>query len=130
VEAFPCSVAWVLHLRRSRVRTAVVSSSANAPDVLRAAGISSLFDLTVDGADIVELGLRGKPAPDGFLEAARRMAVPPARAVVVEDALAGVAAGRAGAFGLVIGVARSAAPAALRSAGADLVVDDLEELLP
>jgi alpha,alpha-trehalose phosphorylase len=130
VEAFPGSVAWVLHLRRASVRTAVVSSSANAPDVLRAAGIASLFDLTVDGSDIVELGLRGKPAPDGFLEAARRLEVPPSRAVVVEDALAGVAAGRAGAFGLVIGVARSAAHADLRSAGADLVVDDLEELLP
>jgi alpha,alpha-trehalose phosphorylase len=123
-------VAWVLHLRRENVRTAVVSSSANAPDVLRAAGISNLFDLTVDGHDIVELGLRGKPAPDGFLEAARRLGVPPARAVVVEDALAGVAAGRAGGFGLVIGVARSAAHEDLRSAGADLVVDDLEELLP
>ena len=77
----------------ARVRTAVVSSSANAPDVLRAAGISSLFDLTVDGHDIVELGLRGKPAPDGFLAAARRLEVPPARAVVVDDALAGVARG-------------------------------------
>jgi alpha,alpha-trehalose phosphorylase len=130
VEAFAGSVAWVRHLRRARVRTAVVSSSANAADVLRAAGITALFDLTLDGRDIVDLGLRGKPAPDGFLEAARRLDVPPARAVVVEDALAGVAAGRAGAFGLVIGVARSAAPADLRLAGADLVVDDLEELLP
>jgi alpha,alpha-trehalose phosphorylase len=129
VEAFPGSVAWVLHLRRASVRTAVVSSSANAPDVLRAAGIANLFDLTVDGSDIVELGLRGKPAPDGFLEAARRLEVPPARAVVVEDALAGVAAGRAGDFGLVIGVPRTAAHADLRAAGADLVVDDLEELL-
>ena len=98
--------------------------------MLRAAGIAHLFDLTVDGRDIVALGLRGKPAPDGFLEAARRLQVPPARAVVVEDALAGVAAGRAGAFGLVIGVARGTAHADLRSAGADLVVDDLEELLP
>ena len=130
VEAFAGSVAWVLHLRRTNVRTAVVSSSANARDVLRAAGIATLFDLTVDGRDIVELGLRGKPAPDGFLEAARRLGVPPARAVVVEDALAGVAAGPAGEFGLVIGVARSAAPADLRSAGADLVVGDLEEILP
>jgi alpha,alpha-trehalose phosphorylase len=130
VEAFPGAVAWVLHLRRARVRTAVVSSSANAPDVLRAAGISTLFDLTVDGRDIVELGLRGKPAPDGFLEAARRLGVPPARAVVVEEALAGVAAGRAGGFGLVVGVARNVAPAHLRSAGADLVVSDLEEILP
>ena len=130
VEAFPGSVAWVLHLRRANVRTAVVSSSANGHDVLRAAGIATLFDLTVDGRDILELGLRGKPAPDGFLEAARRLEVPPARAVVVEDALAGVAAGRAGGFGLVIGVARSAAPADLRCAGADLVVGDLEEILP
>ena len=130
VEAFPGSVAWVLHLRRANVRTAVVSSSANAHDVLCAAGIATLFDLTVDGRDILELGLRGKPAPDGFLEAARRLEVPPARAVVVEDALAGVAAGRAGGFGLVIGVARSAAPADLRCAGADLVVGDLEEILP
>jgi alpha,alpha-trehalose phosphorylase len=78
----------------------------------------------------VRLGLPGKPAPDAFLEAAHRMAVPPRRAVVVEDALAGVAAGRAGRFGLVIGVARNASPADLRSAGADIAVDDLEELLP
>jgi alpha,alpha-trehalose phosphorylase len=130
VEAFPGSVQWVLHLRRSGLRTAVVSSSANTADVLRAAGIASLFELTVNGHDIATLGLRGKPAPDGFLEAARRLGVAPARAVVVEDALAGVAAGRAGGFGLVIGVARSAARKDLRSAGADIVVDDLEELVP
>jgi len=130
VQAFAGSVAWVLHLRARNIRTAVVSSSANARGVLRAAGIAHLFDLTVDGRDIVALGLRGKPAPDGFLEAARRLGVAPARAVVVEDALAGVAAGRAGGFGLVIGVARSAPPAELRCAGADLVVDDLEEILP
>jgi alpha,alpha-trehalose phosphorylase len=130
VEAFPGSVQWVLHLRRTGVRTAVVSSSANAGDVLRAAGIAGLFDLTVDGHDVTTLGLRGKPAPDGFLEAARRLGVAPARAVVVEDALAGVAAGRDGNFGLVIGVARSAAHDDLRSAGADIVVDDLGDLLP
>jgi alpha,alpha-trehalose phosphorylase len=130
VEAFPGSVEWVLHLRRSGVRTAVVSSSANATEVLRAAGIAGLFDLTVDGRDVATLGLLGKPAPDGFLEAARRLGVAPGRAVVVEDALAGVAAGRDGDFGLVIGVARSAAHEDLRSAGADLVVDDLGELLP
>ena len=83
VEAFPGSVQWVLHLRRSGVRTAVVSSSANTGDVLRAAGIASLFELTVNGHDIATLGLRGKPAPDGFLEAARRLGVAPERAVVV-----------------------------------------------
>jgi alpha,alpha-trehalose phosphorylase len=130
VDAFPGSVRWVRHLRATGVRTAVVSSSANADNVLYAAGISDLFDITVDGGDIRRLGFSGKPAPDGFLEAARRLGVQPQRAVVVEDALAGVAAGRAGAFGLVIGVARSADPRDLRHAGADVVVDDLGELAP
>jgi alpha,alpha-trehalose phosphorylase len=130
VEAFPGSVRWVRHLRATGVRTAVVSASANCDEVLSAAGMADLFELTVDGLDIVRLALAGKPAPDAFLEAARRMAVPPRRAVVVEDALAGVAAGRAGEFGLVIGVARNAAPAELRAAGADIVVGDLGELLP
>jgi alpha,alpha-trehalose phosphorylase len=130
IAAFPGSVAWVRHLRALGVRTAVVSSSANCGEVLRAAGIDGLFELTVDGRDIARLGLRGKPAPDGFLEAARRLGVEPERAVVVEDALAGVAAGREGDFGMVIGVARGAARADLRDAGAHIVVDDLEELLP
>jgi alpha,alpha-trehalose phosphorylase len=130
VEAFEGSVRWVRHLRETGVRTAVVSSSANADAVLWAAGISDLFELTVDGGDIARLGFAGKPAPDGFLEAARRLGVAPRRAVVVEDALAGVAAGRAGEFGLVIGVARTAAHGDLRSAGADIVVDDLGELAP
>jgi alpha,alpha-trehalose phosphorylase len=129
VDAFPGSVAWIEQLRSAGVRTAVVTSSANGDEVLRAAGIADLFELTVDGHDVARLGLRGKPAPDGFLAAARRLTVAPARAVVVEDALAGVAAGRAGGFGLVIGVARNVAPAELRAAGADLVVADLEELL-
>jgi alpha,alpha-trehalose phosphorylase len=129
VEAFPGSVRWVQALRRDGVRTAVVSSSANTAEVLHAAGIADLFDVTVDGRDVQRLGLRGKPAPDGFLEAAARLQVQPWGAIVVEDALAGVAAGRAGGFGLVVGVSRNAAPAALRSAGADLVVDDLAEML-
>ena len=130
VEAFDGSVRWVHHLRATGVCTAVVSSSTNADGVLWAAGISDLFELTVDGGDIARLGLAGKPAPDGFLEAARRLGVSPRRAVVVEDALAGVQAGRAGDFGLVIGVARGAAHGDLRSAGADVVVDDLGELAP
>jgi alpha,alpha-trehalose phosphorylase len=129
VEAFPGSVRWVRALRRAGVLTAVVSSSSNAGSVLRAAGIDGLFDLTVDGGDVARLGLRGKPAPDGFLAAAAQLDVDPARAVVVEDALAGVAAGRAGGFGLVIGVARGAAPAALLTAGADMVVEDLAEMV-
>ena len=111
------------------MRTAVVSSSTNSRAVLRAAGIEELFDAVVDGRDVARLGLRGKPAPDGFLEAAELLAVRPWRAVVVEDALAGVAAGRAGGFGIVIGVARGAAPAALLSAGADIVVGDLAEMI-
>ena len=128
VAPFPGSVSWVRQLLRARVRTAVVSSSANCDEVLRAAGIEALFELTVDGRDVARLGLHGKPAPDGFLEAARRLGVAPGRAVVVEDAVAGVAAGRAGDFGLVIGVARQATPDALQAAGAHLVVGDLAEL--
>ena len=129
VEAFPGSVRWVHHLREHGVRTAVVSSSTNAGEVLRSAGIDRLFETTVSGKDIVELGLSGKPAPDGFLEAARRLDVSAKRAIVIEDALSGVQAGRAGGFGLVVGVARHAEPGALRSAGADLVVEDLAEML-
>lgn len=129
VEAFDGSVRWVEQLRAAGLRTAVVSSSANCDAVLHAAGIDGLFELTVHGGDIQELGLRGKPAPDGFLEAAGRLRVRPGRAIVVEDALAGVAAGRRGGFGLVVGVARAASAADLRAAGADIVVADLAELV-
>jgi alpha,alpha-trehalose phosphorylase len=129
VSAFPGSVRWVLQLRLSGVKTAVVSSSTNAGTVLRAAGIQDLFDLRVDGGDVARLQLSGKPAPDGFLEAASRLGVAAERAVVVEDAVAGVQAGRAGRFGLVIGVSRGASSDELLAAGADLVVDDLEELV-
>jgi HAD superfamily hydrolase (TIGR01509 family) len=96
--------------------------------VLRAAGIDDAFDAVVDGGEVARLGLRGKPAPDGFVEAARRVGVPPRRAAVVEDALAGVEAGRAGKFGLVIGVSRHVDQDELRDAGAHVVVTDLEEL--
>jgi alpha,alpha-trehalose phosphorylase len=130
VEAFPGAVRWVRHLRALGLWTAVVSSSANTDRVLRAAEITPLFDLTIDAHDVRELGLEGKPAPYGFLEAARRLNVQPSRAVVVEDALVGVAAGRAGNFGLVIGVTHGATPRELRAAGADVVVADLEELVP
>jgi alpha,alpha-trehalose phosphorylase len=129
VEPLVGSVRWVEHLLRKGVRTAVVSSSASSRAVLRAAGIGHLFDVTVDGHDVDRLGLRGKPAPDSFLEASARLAVHPVRAIVVEDALAGVAAARAGRFGLVIGVARNASRAALLSAGAHLTVADLAELV-
>jgi alpha,alpha-trehalose phosphorylase len=128
VRAFEGSERWVRQLRAHGIRTAVVSSSANALRVLRAAGIDDAFDVVVDGGEVARLGLRGKPAPDGFVEAARRLGVPPRRAAVVEDALAGVEAGRAGCFGLVIGVARNVARIELRDAGAHVVVGDLEEL--
>jgi len=129
VEVFPGSVAWVRELRWSGLKTAVVSSSQNATAVLAHAGITNLFDAQVDGDTALELHLAGKPAPDTFLEAARRLGVSPGRTVVVEDALAGVEAGRAGKFGLVIGVDRDGHAADLAAHGADLVVADLSELL-
>lgn len=130
VEAYEGSIRWLHHVRDLGLRTAVVSASHHCQQVLSAVGIAELFDERVDGNVVDELGLAGKPAPDAFLQAARRLAVAPKRAVVVEDALAGVAAGRAGAFGLVVGVARRADPERLREVGADVVVRDLGELLP
>ena len=129
VEVFPGSVAWVRELREAGLMTAVVSSSRNCEAVLDYAGIANLFDTRVDGETALELDLPGKPAPDMFLEAAQRLSVAPARAMVVEDALAGVEAGRAGAFGLVIGVDRDGHAAELAANGADVVVADLSELL-
>jgi alpha,alpha-trehalose phosphorylase len=129
VEVFPGSIAWVRELRAAGLSTAVVSSSRNCTDVLAAAGITNLFDTRVDGDTSLELHLPGKPAPDTFLEAARRLDVSPERAIVVEDALAGVEAGRAGGFGLVVGVDRDGHAADLAAHGADLVVSDLGELL-
>jgi len=129
VEAFPGAVRLVEALRGRGVKTAVVSSSANARAVLGAAGISDLFDARVDGAVSAELRLPGKPAPDAFLEAARRLDAPPDRAVVVEDAISGVQAGRSGGFALVVGVGGSERTQTLLDNGADLVVADLGELL-
>src|SRR5262245_62012736 len=123
VESYPGSVALVRRLREQGIRTAVVSSSNNCEQVLRAAGILDLFEVRVDGVVASKLGLPGKPAPDTFLQAARMLGVAPARAVVVEDALAGVQAARAGGFGLVVGVDREGGGTdALRPAGPDLVV--------
>ncbi len=130
VEVFSGSVALVRHLRTQRIKTAVVSSSANCEAVLRAAGIADLFDLRVDGVVASRLQLAGKPAPDTFLKAAEQLGVEPQRAVVVEDAISGVQAGRNGGFGLVIGVDRKGGGQALRENGADVVVTDLKELIP
>ena len=129
VESYPGSVALVRRLREQGIHTAVVSSSNNCAQVLRAAGIFDLFEVQVDGLVAHKLGLPGKPAPDTFLEAARLLGVSPARAVVVEDAIAGIQAARAGGFGLVVGVDRGGSSDALRTEGADVVVTDLAELL-
>jgi len=115
--------------RDSGLRRAVVSSSANASDVLEVTGLTSLVELLIDGNTIREEGLRGKPAPDTFLRAAERLGVRPDQAAVFEDALAGVRAGRAGNFRRVVGVNRGQHREALRTEGADIVVDDLSELL-
>lgn len=128
VETFDAAIDLVRTLRAQEIRTAVVSSSNNCAAVLAAAGIADLFDARVDGRDVTRLALRGKPAPDAFLEAARRLGTEPARAVVVEDAIAGVQAGRAGGFGCVIGVDRLQQAQALRDAGADVVVTDLAQV--
>jgi beta-phosphoglucomutase family hydrolase len=128
VEVYEAAVALVRTLREQEVKTAVVSSSNNCAAVLEAAGISQLFDARVDGIEITRLALNGKPAPDAFLEAAQRIKAEPARAVVVEDAIAGVEAGRAGRFGCVIGVDLSGQSQALREAGADVVVTSLAQV--
>jgi alpha,alpha-trehalose phosphorylase len=129
VRAFEGSVRFLHRVRRENLKTAVVTSSTNSQLTLGAAGIDGLFDANVDGTVAMELGLDGKPAPDTYLEAARRLGVSPERAVVVEDALAGVRAGERGGFGLVIGIARAASPDELARNGANLVVADLGELL-
>jgi len=130
VTAYPGSVALLHHVRAIGLKTAVVSSSKNCQAVIEAAGIADQFDARVDGHDVEDGGIPGKPAPDTFLEAARRLGVEPSAGVVFEDALAGVQAGRAGHFGLVIGVDRANQADALRAHGADVVVDDLAELMP
>jgi beta-phosphoglucomutase family hydrolase len=130
VEAYPGSVALVRKLYERRMLMAVVSSSNNCREVLEVAGLADFFAARVDGIVATEQDLHGKPAPDTFLHAAHILDVPPARAVVVEDALAGVEAGRTGGFGLVVGVDRVGAGAALRRHGADIIVTDLAELVP
>lgn len=130
VEAFPGSIALLDHVTGLGLKRAVVSASANATHVLAAAGLSDRFGAVVDGIVAADLGLAGKPAPDPFLEAARRLDVAPAKAVVVEDAVSGVKAGVAGGFGAVVGVDRHHDPAALQAAGATVVVADLGELVP
>ncbi len=129
VDVFEGSARFVRAARSSALRCAVVSASSNCQEVLEAAGIADLFEARVDGIVAESEHLRGKPAPDMYLYAARSLGVSPARAAVFEDAQAGVAAGHAGGFGLVVGVDRVGQADALRSRGAHVVVSDLAELL-
>jgi len=129
IHAYPSTVRLAKELQERGVAIAVITSSRNSDEVLGSAGVRDLFAVKVDGNDCATLGLAGKPMPDIFLEAARRLGVTPQRAAVVEDAIAGVEAGRRGGFGLVVGVDRSGRAGELSASGADIVVTDLGELL-
>ncbi len=130
VHVFADAVTLIDALRQADKRLALISSSQNCEAILRRAGLLDRFDVLVTGIDGRKLGLAGKPDPDSFLIAAERLGVEPARAVVFEDASVGVQAGRAGNFGLVIGVDRRGDPSPLLTSGADAVVSDLAALLP
>ncbi|WP_151774058.1 beta-phosphoglucomutase family hydrolase [Streptomyces abyssomicinicus] len=128
VEAYDSTLAYIRAVRARGLATAIVSSSKNCLDVLRAVDAVGLFDVRIDGVVAAERGLPGKPNPDTFLAAARDLGVRPSEAAVFEDALAGMDAGRAGRFGQVVGVDRVGQAEALRAHGADIVVQDLGEL--
>jgi alpha,alpha-trehalase len=127
-RAFPSTIELIRVLKQRGVRLAAISASKNAKMVLESAEIGDLFDVVVDGVDVAERNMRGKPEPDMFLEAARRIGTPPERSVVVEDALAGVKAGKAGGFALVVGIDRTGRKRELLSRWADIVVDDLSAI--
>ena len=129
VAVYPGSLRYLEAAREAGLRRVVVSLSANTAEVLQVTGLAHLVEGWIDGIAIVAQGLRGKPAPDSFLAGARCVGVEPARAAVFEDALAGLAAGRAGGFGFVVGVDRSGQADAMREHGADIVVSDLAQLL-
>jgi beta-phosphoglucomutase family hydrolase len=129
VDVYDGSVKFVDAARAAGLKTAVVSSSANTKLILDSAGLSDRFEARVDGVTLATEHIKGKPAPDSFLRAAELLGVAPTAAAVFEDALAGVEAGRAGGFGVTVGVDRHGEPDALREHGADIVVSDLAELL-
>lgn len=123
VQVYPDTVAFLKRKIAQGFRTAVISASKNCQPILAAAGLEELFEVRVDGVVSLELGLKGKPAPDVFYEAARQLGVQPKEAAVFEDALAGVEAGRAGGFALVVGINRTDEASELLKHGADLVLD-------
>ena len=129
VKVYEGTVTYIRSVQEKGIATAIVSSSANTKLILDSAGLADLFDVRIDGLIAKERGLRGKPAPDTFLAAAEALRRPASAAAVFEDALAGVEAGRAGNFALVVGVDRVGQAAELREHGADIVVKDLSELL-
>jgi beta-phosphoglucomutase family hydrolase len=128
VEVYPGSVDYLRAVKEAGLATAVVTASANGEQVIKAGGFADLIDERIDGVVAARDSLRGKPEPDTFLAGARALGVEPPHAVVFEDAISGVAAGRAGGFGYVVGVDRVGQADALRDAGADVVVRDLSEL--
>ncbi len=126
-QVFEGTIEFIRQLTGAGIRVAIISASKNATMILDSAGVRDLFETQVDGVVAAEMGLAGKPDPAVFLEAARRLGVGPERAVVVEDAVAGVQAGRAGGFALVIGIDRGGNAEGLAANGADVVVNDLAE---
>jgi beta-phosphoglucomutase family hydrolase len=128
VQTYPGSVKYVQAVKKAGLRRAVVSSSTNCKQVLEAAGIADLFEARIDGIVAEREHLHGKPAPDTFLAGAKALGLEPGECTVFEDALAGVAAGKAGDFGFVVGVDRVGQADALREHGASVVVSDLSEL--
>jgi beta-phosphoglucomutase family hydrolase len=132
VTVYPGSVRYLEAAKAAGLRIAVVSSSANTQEVLRVTGLEKFFEARIDAQEAIARNLKGKPAPDTFLAGAAALGVGPDQAVVFEDAIAGVEAGRAGAFALVVGVDRvrsGDSARALRDHGADIVVTDLAELI-
>jgi HAD superfamily hydrolase (TIGR01509 family) len=130
VQAYPASVAFLDAVQAAGASVAVVSSSKNAPSVLEAAGLADRFEVVVDGAVAARDGIPGKPAPDMFERAAELLGLPTEACAVVEDAESGIKAGAAGEFGIVIGVDRGVGRDALVELGADVIVDELGELIP
>jgi trehalose 6-phosphate phosphatase len=128
VEYYQGAVDLVNKVQNNGIKVAVISSSRNAKKVLDAAGVRSLFPVIIDGVYMAENGLKGKPSPDIFLEAAKRLNISPDRAMVFEDAVSGIKAAKAGGFALVVGIDRTGKNRDLKKSGADMIVRDLSEI--